>query len=148
MLERSQELVAKARTLAAHLLEADEADLHVGADGVEVAGAPQRSITWAEPRRRRPMTRARLPAGMATGLRTEGVYREPSSTFPFGAHVAVVEVDTQTGDVRLVRHIAVDDCGRVLNPMLVEGQVHGGPGPGHRAGALRRGPLRRVGQPR
>ena len=125
VLERSQELVVKARMLAAHLLEADEADLQVGVGGVEVAGAPQRSITWAE------LSVAadepsRLPEGMTTGLRTEGVYREPSSTFPFGAHVAVVEVDTQTGDVRLVRHIAVDDCGRVLNPMLVEGQVHGG----------------------
>jgi carbon-monoxide dehydrogenase large subunit len=60
------------------------------------------------------------------GLRAEGVYREPGSTFPFGAHVAVVEVDTETGEVRLVRHVAVDDCGRVLNPALVEGQVHGG----------------------
>jgi aerobic carbon-monoxide dehydrogenase large subunit len=125
VLERSQELVAKARALAAHLLEADEADLHVGAAGVEVSGAPERAVTWADlaiaaddP--------ARLPEGMEPGLRTEGVYREPSSTFPFGAHVAVVEVDTQTGDVRLVRHVAVDDCGRVLNPMLVEGQVHGG----------------------
>ncbi|HEY6566375.1 MAG TPA: xanthine dehydrogenase family protein molybdopterin-binding subunit, partial [Actinomycetota bacterium] len=125
VLERSQELVVKARALAAHILEADEADLQVGADGVEVSGAPQRAITWAD------LSVAaddptRLPEGMTTGLRTEGVYREPSSTFPFGAHVAVVEVDTQTGDVRLVRHIAVDDCGRVLNPMLVEGQVHGG----------------------
>jgi carbon-monoxide dehydrogenase large subunit len=125
VLERSQELVAKARALAAHLLEADEADLNVGAAGVGVSGAPERALTWAElaiaaddP--------ARLPEGMGPGLRTEGVYREPSSTFPFGAHVAVVEVDTQTGDVRLVRHVAVDDCGRVLNPMLVEGQVHGG----------------------
>ena len=69
---------------------------------------------------------ARLPPGMEPGLRAEGVYREPGSTFPFGAHVAVVEVDTETGDVRLVRHVAVDDCGRVLNPALVEGQVHGG----------------------
>jgi carbon-monoxide dehydrogenase large subunit len=63
---------------------------------------------------------------MEPGLRAEGVYREPSSTFPFGAHVAVVEVDTETGEVRLVLHVAVDDCGRVLNPALVEGQVHGG----------------------
>jgi carbon-monoxide dehydrogenase large subunit len=63
---------------------------------------------------------------MEPGLRAEGVYREPASTFPFGAHVAVVEVDTATGDVRLLRYVAVDDCGRVLNPALVEGQVHGG----------------------
>jgi carbon-monoxide dehydrogenase large subunit len=73
---------------------------------------------------------ARLPEGMDTGLRSDGVYRQPGSTFPFGAHVAVVEVDTQTGDVRVIRHIAVDDCGRILNPMLVQGQVHGGLGQG------------------
>ncbi len=52
------------------------------------------------------------------------------STFPFGTHVAVVEVDTETGDVRLVRHVGVDDCGRILNPVLVQGQVHGGLGQG------------------
>ncbi len=69
---------------------------------------------------------SRLPAGMEPGLRAEGVYREPGSTFPFGVHIAVVEVDTETGQVHLVRHVAVDDCGRVLNPALVEGQVHGG----------------------
>ena len=129
MLERSEEVVAKARTLAAHLLEVDEADLTVGEGGLEVAGAPTRSITWPE-LASAAADRARLPAGMEPGLRAEGVYREPASTFPFGTHIAVVEVDTETGDVRLVRHIAVDDCGRILNPMLVEGQVHGGLGQG------------------
>jgi carbon-monoxide dehydrogenase large subunit len=129
VLERSQEVEAKARTLAAHLLEVDEADLTVADGRWAVAGAPSRSITWAE------LAVAasdpdRLPDGMDAGLSAEGVYREPASTFPFGTHVAVVEVDTQTGDVRLVRHVAVDDCGRILNPVLVEGQVHGGLGQG------------------
>ena len=124
--ERSGEVADKARTLAAHLLEVDVADLGEPTDGrFSVAGAPERSITWAE-LAQAASDPARLPAGMDDGLRAEGVYREPGSTFPFGAHVAVVEVDTQTGDVRLVRHIAVDDCGRILNPVLVEGQVHGG----------------------
>jgi aerobic carbon-monoxide dehydrogenase large subunit len=125
VLERSQEVAAKATALAAHLLEADESDLVVGDGRVGVSGAPERSVTLAElamiandP--------GRLPEGMAPGLRADGVYREPSSTYPFGAHIAVVEVDTETGDVRLVRHVAVDDCGRILNPVLVEGQVHGG----------------------
>jgi carbon-monoxide dehydrogenase large subunit len=59
-------------------------------------------------------------------LAAQGVSRDPGSTFPFGAHVAVVEVDVRTGDVRLVRHVAVDDCGRILNPLLVRGQQHGG----------------------
>ena len=129
VLERSEEVVAKARTLAAHLLEVDEADITVGEGGLEVAGAPTRAITWPE-LASAAADRARLPAGMEPGLRAEGVYREPASTFPFGTHIAVVEVDTETGDVRLVRHIAVDDCGRILNPMLVEGQVHGGLGQG------------------
>ena len=87
-------------------------------------GAPERSLTLAE---LAGASRAStLPTGLEPGLLAEGVYREPASTFPFGAHVAVVEVDTETGEVRLVRHVAVDDCGRVLNPALVEGQVQGG----------------------
>jgi carbon-monoxide dehydrogenase large subunit len=129
VLERSQEVVAKARVLASYLLEADEADIETGPGGIRLAGAPERSVTWAE-LATVAADPARLPGGMEPGLSAEGVYREPSSTFPFGTHVAVVEVDTQTGDVRLVRHIAVDDCGRVLNPVLVEGQVHGGLGQG------------------
>jgi carbon-monoxide dehydrogenase large subunit len=130
VVEQGQAVVAKARTLASHLLEVDEADLTEPADGrFEVAGAPERAITWSE------LAAAaddpdRLPEGMPPGLAASGQFRELESTFPFGAHVAVVEVDTQTGDVRLVRHIAVDDCGRILNPMLVDGQVGGGLGQG------------------
>jgi carbon-monoxide dehydrogenase large subunit len=64
---------------------------------------------------------------MEPGLAAKGDFSQsPEGTFPFGAHVAVVEVDTETGHTRLLRHIAVDDCGRILNPLLVEGQVHGG----------------------
>jgi carbon-monoxide dehydrogenase large subunit len=125
--ERSREVLEKARTLAAHLLEADEADLEQApGGGFSVRGVPGRTIGFAvlaaaatDP--------GRVPDGWEPGgLRAEGVYREPSSTFPFGTHVAVVEVDTETGEVRITRHVAVDDCGRVLNPALVEGQVHGG----------------------
>jgi carbon-monoxide dehydrogenase large subunit len=122
--ERSGEVLEEARGLAAQVLEADEADLEpIEGGGFAVRGAPDRSISLAE------LAAVALdPARSPTdrGLYAEGVYREPGSTFPFGAHVAVVEVDTETGNVRLVRLIAVDDCGRVLNPALVEGQVHGG----------------------
>jgi carbon-monoxide dehydrogenase large subunit len=69
---------------------------------------------------------ARLADGMAPGLSSSGDFTQRDATFPFGAHVAVVEVDLETGDARLVKHVAVDDCGRILNPMLVQGQVHGG----------------------
>jgi carbon-monoxide dehydrogenase large subunit len=120
--ERSNEVVAKARRLAAHALEVDEADVVLGESGFHPAGAPDRALTWAEV-----AALAASPAdGEDAGLIAQGSFREPGSTFPFGAHVAVVEVDLETGDVRPIRHVAVDDCGRILNPMLVDGQVHGG----------------------
>jgi carbon-monoxide dehydrogenase large subunit len=73
----------------------------------------------------------RLPEGLEPGpLRFEGDFDGENSTFPFGAHVSVVEVDTETGKVTMRRHIAVDDCGRILNPLLVRGQQHGGIGQG------------------
>src|SRR4029078_9116861 len=74
--------------------------------------------------------RARRPHGRDAGLRAAWELRERESTYAFGAHVSVVEVDTETGEARPIRHIAVDDCGRILNPMLVRGQVHGGLGQG------------------
>jgi carbon-monoxide dehydrogenase large subunit len=130
VLEQSQAVVAKARKLAAHLLEVDAADLSPFHDGrIEVTGAPDRALTWEE-LAAAAQDSTRLPEGMEPGLASSGTFREVESTFPFGSHVAVVEVDTQTGDARLIRHIAVDDCGRILNPMLVDGQVHGGLGQG------------------
>jgi aerobic carbon-monoxide dehydrogenase large subunit len=128
--EQAEKVTEKARAIAAHLLETDVADLSAFLDGrIAVTGAPDRSVGWsdiasaaADP--------ARLPDGMETGLMSGGTFSEHGSTFPFGTHVAVVEVDTETGDVRLVRHIAVDDCGRILNPVLVQGQQHGGLGQG------------------
>jgi carbon-monoxide dehydrogenase large subunit len=126
VLQQSQAALAKAKTLAAHLLEVDEADLAEPLDGrIAVAGAPDRGLTWPE-LAAAAEDRSRLPRGMEPGLVASGSFREIGSTFPFGAHVSVVEVDTETGDVRAARHVAVDDCGRILNPMLVDGQVHGG----------------------
>jgi carbon-monoxide dehydrogenase large subunit len=123
--EESQKVLEMARRLASHVLEVDVADLEFADGGVRVAGAPERAIGWGA-LAELAVDPARLPEGMTTGLVSSGVFRELGSTFPFGAHVAVVEVDSGTGDVRLVRHVAVDDCGRILNPMLVDGQVHGG----------------------
>jgi carbon-monoxide dehydrogenase large subunit len=124
--ERAIEVVDEARTLAAHQLEVDEADLVGPADGAfSVAGAPERRITWAE-LAAIAADDARRPEGITRGLAAKGVYREPGSTFPFGSHVAVAEVDTGTGAVELLRLVAVDDCGRILNPALVRGQQHGG----------------------
>src|SRR5206468_1883633 len=113
------EVVDRARALAAELLEVDEGDLAGPIDSAfRVAGAPDRSVSWAE------LATAARERGEA--MTAKGVYREPGSTFPFGAHVAVVEVDAETGRVDLLRLVAVDDCGRILNPALVRGQQHGG----------------------
>ena len=122
----STEVLGRARHIAAHLLEASPADIVAGADGLHVAGVPDRAVGWGA------LAVAsrdadRLPEGLEPGpLRHEGDFDGGNSTFPFGAHVSVVEVDTETGGVRIRRHIAVDDCGRILNPLLVSGQQHGG----------------------
>jgi carbon-monoxide dehydrogenase large subunit len=116
---RAGEVVDRARALAAAALEVDPVDLEGPVDGgFRVLGAPERSIGWREL-----AARARADGG---ALSAKGVSPDPGATFPFGAHVAVVDVDTETGEVRLSRLVAVDDCGRILNPMLVRGQQHGG----------------------
>ncbi len=126
-LHKSSEIVVdKAKQIAAHLLEADVADIVVHEEGgVGVAGAPESALTWAE-LALAAGDDAKRPADMEPDLRAELDFNQGEATYPFGAHVAVVEVDTETGRVELVRHVAVDDCGRILNPLLVAGQQHGG----------------------
>ena len=97
-----------------------------GDGGLQVAGVPANAVTWVE-LAAASKDAAKLPDGLEPGaLRHELDFDGTDSTFPFGAHVSVVEVDTETGGVTMLRHIAVDDCGRILNPMLVRGQQHGG----------------------
>ena len=116
---RTGEVIDRARELAAIALEVDPADVAGPIDGgFQVAGAPTRAIGWA--------ALAALADADGTRLSAKGVATDPGSTFPFGAHIGVVDVDLETGGVRVVRLIAVDDCGRILNPMLVRGQQHGG----------------------
>jgi len=125
VLRASMALLAKARRLAAHLLEASESDVR-GFDGrIGITGDPESSLSWAE-LAAAAADSASLPPGMETGLRAQDDFEMEDSTYPSGVHVAVVEVDTETGKVKLARHIAVDDCGRRVNPLLVEGQIHGG----------------------
>ena len=114
------ELVEKAQQLAASILEADEADIVLDKDAgaFHVAGTPAVSKTWAD------LAVAAKQQGDQLDVST--VFKAAQASFPFGAHVAVVEVDTGTGKVTLVRHVACDDAGTMLNPMLLEGQVHGG----------------------
>jgi aerobic carbon-monoxide dehydrogenase large subunit len=122
----TNEVLDKARRLAAHLLEADVGDIQViPGEGLGVAGAPASAIPWAE-LAQAAADPARRPEGMDEGLSAENDWETPDATYPFGTHLAVVEVDVETGSSKLVRHVTVDDAGRVHNPLLVEGQVHGG----------------------
>ena len=114
----------KARDLASHLLEASPEDIVFVGGAVGVAGVPERAISWAE-LAAAASDRKRLPEGMEPGLAADADFAGDGS-YPFGAHCAVVEVDTEIGDARLIRFFAVDDCGRIINPLLAEGQVHGG----------------------
>jgi carbon-monoxide dehydrogenase large subunit len=122
----SNEVLDRAKKIAAHLLEATADDIVVGQGGLHVAGVPSKSTSWVD-LAAASKDASKLPSGVEPGiLRHELDFDGTDSTFPFGAHVSVVEVDTETGRVTMLRHVAVDDCGRILNPMLVAGQQHGG----------------------
>jgi len=118
--QASIELVEKAQKLAASLLEADEADIVLDKDNgaFHVAGTPAVAKTWAD------LAIAARSQGDDLTIATR--FDAGQATFPFGAHVAVVEVDIGTGQVKHLRQIACDDAGRVVNPMLLDGQIHGG----------------------
>ncbi len=116
----TETLVDRARGLAADLLEAnvDDIVLDRGTGTFHVAGTPTQGRTWAE--------LATAAAGTPSTLAEEVDFVPNGATFPFGTQIAVVDIDTETGDVRVRRLIGVDDAGRILNPMLLEGQIHGG----------------------
>ncbi|WP_419865273.1 xanthine dehydrogenase family protein molybdopterin-binding subunit [Candidatus Poriferisodalis sp.] len=121
----SQAVLEKGKQLAAHLLEASAEDIVVAEGGLAVAGVPTSSVSWADIAQLANDDSAR-PSGLEAGLMAEENFDGTDSTFPFGSHVAVVEVDRDTGEVELVRHVAVDDCGTIMNPLIVNGQQHGG----------------------
>jgi aerobic carbon-monoxide dehydrogenase large subunit len=114
------EVVERGRRLLAELLEADPADvvLDTATGRLHVAGTPAAGRTWAE--------LAVAAAERGEPLAADVDFQPSGPTFPFGAHLALVEVDTETGQVTLQRHVAVDDAGRIVNPLLAEGQRHGG----------------------
>ena len=120
--QASEVLVERAKELAADELEASPEDMVLDLDSgrFHVAGAPEPGLDWAE-------LASRLEGdGRLAELSAEADFAPAQPTFPFGAHVAVVEVDTETGSVHLQRMIAVDDAGTIINPLVAEGQVHGG----------------------
>jgi carbon-monoxide dehydrogenase large subunit len=118
------QVVEKAKLLAADILEAAAVDIVHDVNGFAVAGVPSQRVTWAQAAAH---AQAQAPDdGLRAGLFVEIDWERPDSTFPFGAHVAVVEIDRDTGRVTLIDHTAVDDCGTIINPLLADGQVHGG----------------------
>jgi carbon-monoxide dehydrogenase large subunit len=121
----TDKVIDKARAIAAHQLEVSEEDLEFANGTFSVRGSsekalPIQAIAFAS------FTGHNLPEGMEPNLRAESSFDPPNFVFPFGTHVCVVEVDEETGEVDLVKYVAVDDCGNQVNPMIVEGQVHGG----------------------
>ncbi|MGI8554538.1 MAG: xanthine dehydrogenase family protein molybdopterin-binding subunit [Dehalococcoidia bacterium] len=115
----------KAKKFAAHLMDANEDDLVYENGRVSVQGSTDRGMALAEISGAAyiPMS---LPPGEEPGLQATSFFEPSNCTFPFGAHIAVVEIDKETGEIKLVRYIAVDDCGNILSPLLVRGQLHGG----------------------
>lgn len=123
-------VIEKARQIVSHQREVAPEDLVVAEGGLAVAGVPDTRMGWAEiaalagdP--------VNLPEGVEPGLAFEGMFDQGDATYPFGAHVAIVEIDTETGAVTPIEHVAVDDCGRIFNRLLVDGQVHGGVAQGY-----------------
>jgi aerobic carbon-monoxide dehydrogenase large subunit len=113
----------KAKKLAAHLLECSEEDLVWEPGKFSVKGAPQRSKTIQEIAL---AAYTNHPPGMEAGLEAVSYYDPPNLTFPFGSYICVVDIDRGTGEVKIRRFVAVDDCGNIINPMIVDGQIHGG----------------------
>ena len=115
----------KASKLAAHLLEAAPEDIVFDAGRFHVAGSPDKAKTIQEIALMANLA-WNMPEGMQPGLEESYFFDPTNFTFPFGAHVCVVEVDGETGEIEILRYVAVDDVGNVINPMIVDGQVHGG----------------------
>jgi aerobic carbon-monoxide dehydrogenase large subunit len=116
----------KAKRVCAAMLEAAPEDIDLVDGKYQVRGSPDKSMTMAEISGAAHIPPNELPADIEPGLEESAFYDPENFVFPFGAHACVVEVDVETGKVRVVRYVAVDDCGPAINPMLIDGQVHGG----------------------
>jgi carbon-monoxide dehydrogenase large subunit len=121
----AQKVIEKARRIVAHQLEVAEEDLEFADGSFSVKGSPDRTMT-IQAAAFAAHAAHDLPDGLEPGLEETATYDPANFSWPGGAHAAVVEVDTETGDTRLVRYVAVDDVGRPVNPQIVDGQVHGG----------------------
>ena len=121
----AQKIREKVIQIGAHLLEASPEDVVVQGGKVFVKGVPEKAKAFGEISMAAYLA-SNLPEGMEPGLEATTYYDPPNFTFPFGTHIAEVEVDPETGSIEILRYSACDDCGRQINPMIVEGQLHGG----------------------
>ena len=119
----ARKIKAKAKKIAAHLLEVNEGDLEWKVDRFQVKGSPDQAKTIQEIAF---AAYTNHPPGMEAGLEATDYYDPPNLTFPFGSYICVVDLDRGTGEVKVRRFVAVDDCGNIINPMIVEGQIEGG----------------------
>jgi aerobic carbon-monoxide dehydrogenase large subunit len=121
----AEKIIAKARKIAAHELEVAEEDIEFAEGALRVRGAPDKAKTIPEVAFSAFLAH-NLPDGVEPGLEESALFDPVNNTFPSGAHVCVMEVDTETGLARIIKYVAVDDCGNIVNPMIVQGMVHGG----------------------
>lgn len=121
----AQKLKEKMKQIASHVLEASPSDITLEDGKFFIVGSPQKSVSFVEIAEAA-NTSNTLQPGIEPGLETTVFWEPEASTFPFGTHICMVEIDKETGNVELKRMVAIDDCGRQLNPLLVEEQVHGG----------------------
>jgi carbon-monoxide dehydrogenase large subunit len=123
--QSAQKVKEKAREIASHLLEVDADDLNFAEGKFSVKGVPKKAFTMQQIAQAAHQME-NLPKGMEPGLAAESQFEPSNFTFPFGTHVCVVAVEPQTGKIEIRKYIAVDDCGKVINPLLVDGQIQGG----------------------
>jgi aerobic carbon-monoxide dehydrogenase large subunit len=121
----AERVVDKAKKIAAHMLEAAEGDIEFEGGKFSVAGSPDQNVTMTDVAGAAYLA-DNLPEDMEPVLSEEFFFDPPNFTFPFGAHICVTEVDTETGFVKIRDYFGVDDCGPVINPTIVDGQLHGG----------------------
>ncbi len=119
----ARKIKAKAKKIAAHLLEVGEDDLEWNIDRFQVKGSPDQAKTIQDIAF---AAYTNHPPGMEAGLEATDYYDPPNLTFPFGSYICVVDIDKGTGEVKVRRFVAIDDCGHIINPLIVEGQIHGG----------------------
>jgi len=120
-----QRLKEKMKQIAAHMLEASVSDVTLEDGKFSVAGSPQKAVSFADVAATANLSNTLAP-GIEPGLETTVFFEPEACVFPFGTHICVAEVDKETGNAEITRFVAVDDCGRQINPLLVQGQVHGG----------------------